>query len=136
MANQQEAEKETPERNTQSPSFQTVYSNAASLVRTPFDVRINFGLTKTQVAAPVDGSISMMNEIQTTVIMSPQHAKVLAYIFLREVKIWEAQYGAIPLTPEFLKRLDMEVIERDIDDPDKPLLSVTALTEPSGLSNG
>ena len=108
------AEEESTSRRlvVNSPSFQTVYSNAVSMLRTPFDIRVNFGLSKAQQASePTDGPIQMVNEQQVTVLMSPHHAKIFALIFITEIKKWEEQFGPIPISPEFAERVGIKIVE-------------------------
>ena len=115
---EQEEKKNQPMPVLPSPSYQSVYSNSASLVRTPFDIRVNFGLTKTRIDQLIVDEmpvVPMVNELQATVIMSPQHAKIFAIFLISEVKKWEDQYGPISVSKELAERLSIEIEETDTE---------------------
>ncbi|MBA2339139.1 MAG: DUF3467 domain-containing protein [Pyrinomonadaceae bacterium] len=78
-----------------SEDYRTVYTNAAKIGLTTWDVRLTFS---TIVEAEVG---KLATEEQVTVIMSPQHAKDLLRVFVINLANWEKQFGAIKIPSDF-----------------------------------
>lgn len=74
----------------QSPLFRTVYSNAARLAYTPWDVRITYS----QLTDVSEKGAVIQDEI--CVVMSPQHAKVLMAMWRDTILQYEGKFGAVP----------------------------------------
>jgi hypothetical protein len=77
---------------TESPTFQSVYSNSANLEVTPWDFKFVFGALKSQGAGKPP---KIENRLE--VVMSPQHAKALLGIFTTHLQEYEKQVGEIKL---------------------------------------
>ncbi len=74
----------------QSPLFRTIYANTTKMAYTPWDVRISFSQL---VDASQGGSII---EEEVCLVMSPQHAKVVAAIWQDTIRQYENKFGEVP----------------------------------------
>jgi hypothetical protein len=83
----------TPVR-TKAADARTIYIDAARMASSPWDIRIHFSLLKeTEPGVVVD-------EEQVVIIMSPQHAKALMGVVVKNVKKWEDKYGKLPTSKD------------------------------------
>jgi hypothetical protein len=73
------------------PNHQEIYSNTTKVGFGPWDIRLIFGHI-------IEGALptQQVSEDLVTVVMSPQHAKVLIASWDKVVKAYEAQFGTIP----------------------------------------
>lgn len=85
---------------TASPSFVTLYTNDTQLQVSPWDVRLIFGEIS---RPPTDENPRTLIKQTGEVRMSPQHAKVVAKILMAQLKLYEENYGPIPLPPDRAK---------------------------------
>lgn len=81
----------------QSPLFRTIYANTTKMAYTPWDVRISFSQL---VDASQGGSII---EEEVCLVMSPQHAKVVAAIWQDTIRQYESKFGEVPDLREISK---------------------------------
>lgn len=101
MANERITKVEFEEEETELPakpqkvrrsSFLTTYSNQASVIAGPFDIRIAFSEILNNEAGKI-----YIEEI-VTVAMSPHHAKALLYLLAKNLKNWEERFGSLQMT--------------------------------------
>jgi Protein of unknown function (DUF3467) len=76
-----------------SETFVDVYANYVSFAASASDMTIMFG--KTQADDPRNPRL----EQRVSVSLSPQTAKIMAHIVLRNIQSYEAQYGEIQVSP-------------------------------------
>src|SRR5918996_2151137 len=74
-------------------AFMEVYANYVSFAASAWDMTIMFGRTV------ADDPRNPCIEQRASISLSPQTAKALAHILLRNIQNYEAQYGEIRLTP-------------------------------------
>ena len=91
--NNTEETKIVPTR-TRSADARTIYIDATRLARSPFDIRLHFGLIM-----EIEPGV-VVEEEQAVIIMSPHHAKAVAGVLIENLKKWEDEYGAISVKPE------------------------------------
>ncbi len=72
-----------------------VYANNASFRTSIWDIAVDFGT----IEAADEQTIVVRNAVR--VIMSPQHARVLAELLTKNVADYERQFGPIPQPPDF-----------------------------------
>lgn len=73
---------------TQSPEHREIYTNTTKIGLTPWDLRIVFGHA-------VQKANAFASEDLVTVVMSPQHAKVLLGAWTKAVENYEKMFGEI-----------------------------------------
>ncbi len=78
----------------QSATPSVIYSNSAAVALGFFDVRIFFG--ETVESTPE----KLVVESSVTVIMSPEHAKILSTVLANNVEQYENHFGKIRELPE------------------------------------
>ena len=76
-----------------SETFAEVYANYVSFAASAWDMTIMFGRTV------ADDPRNPRIEQRASISLSPQTAKVMAHILLRNIENYEAQYGEIHVTP-------------------------------------
>ncbi|MBI4491923.1 MAG: DUF3467 domain-containing protein [Chloroflexi bacterium] len=81
-----------------------VYSDAVQFEVSVYGVTIEFG----QGQKPPPGVKRVPHRPRVRVHMSPQHAKVMAKIFVKNMRAYEEQIGKIPLPKELLDELGVE----------------------------
>jgi predicted class III extradiol MEMO1 family dioxygenase len=101
-----------PENDTEQPTIQPIRTKAADarqiyidstrMASSPWDIRMHFSLLKESEPGIV------IDEEQVVVIMSPQHAKALLGVMVKNVKKWEDKYGELP-APEDQTEEEVEV---------------------------
>lgn len=79
---------------TTAPGFATLYTNDTQVQVSPWDIRIIFG----EISEPPTPERRTIR-IKTTgeVRMSPQHAKKLATILIKQLELYERSVGPIPM---------------------------------------
>ncbi len=81
-------------KRTQAANHLSIYANNAQMQVSLYDVKIAFG----QVTEVEEKHVAF--EDQVTVILSPQHAKVLAGLLVQNVAQYEKQFGEIKIPNE------------------------------------
>ena len=76
-----------------SEEFVEIYANYVSFAASALDMTIMFG------RAVADDPRNPHIEQRASISLSPQTAKVMAHIVLRNIQSYEAQYGEIRVTP-------------------------------------
>ncbi|MGZ4868117.1 MAG: DUF3467 domain-containing protein [Candidatus Angelobacter sp.] len=79
---------------TLDPQYRTVYTNNASMSLTAFDVQFIFG----EMVDSEGENVTVEKKVK--IAMSPQHAKILTALMVRNIQQYEKQFGTINLTPE------------------------------------
>jgi hypothetical protein len=88
-----------------SEDFRYIYSNSVRIGISPWDIRLNFGaLVHSENTEPI-------NKEEVVIVMSPQHAKVLALIFLSNIQEYEETHGPISVSEAVLDRLGITLAE-------------------------
>lgn len=87
-----------------SPLYSSAYVNSAQIGSTPFEFR----LTLSEMRELEPGTLGMEEKI--TLVMSPQHIKVMVMLISQNLKRWEEANGAIRipggmLAPDELQKL-------------------------------
>lgn len=77
-----------PIDSTQSPEHREIYTNTTKIGVTPWDLRIIFGHA-------VQRATSFSSEDLVTVVMSPQHAKVLLGAWTKALENYEKAFGEV-----------------------------------------
>lgn len=72
------------------PNYQEIYSNTTKVGVSPWDLRIIYGHMVEQAPG------QQVVEDLVTIVMSPQHAKVLYAHWARAIKTYEDRFGVIP----------------------------------------
>jgi uncharacterized protein DUF3467 len=80
---------------TRSEIYKEIYVDTVSAGLSPWDIRLIFGRLTSN---PND---IVVNEQQVSLIMSPQHAKALLSILIKNIVVFENTYGVIGVPPEF-----------------------------------
>ena len=91
---------------SQVPGFVSLYTNKTMVRTSGFDVRFLFG-----VVGEASGDVVQINEV-AELHMSPEHAKQLTSILVRQLAEYESRVGPIPM--EGGEQLRFEVIEREL----------------------
>ena len=81
------------------------YANTAKFAFGPYDFILEFGL---QGVPDAPGSERPPVRNLARIRLSPQHALVVAKLFLRNVRQYEAQFGKINLPPRLLQDLGLD----------------------------
>lgn len=71
------------------PQYRQIYSNSTRMAVTPWDISVTFS----SVSFSMTGPLPVQDEV--TVVVSPQHAKVLARNWAKTIEVYEKKYGAI-----------------------------------------
>ena len=80
-----------------SQSFVSLYSNDTQIQMTPWDVRLIFGeIERVERGDEVSVTIKQTGDVK----MSPQHAKRITLILIKQLTEYEEKYGEIPQPPE------------------------------------
>lgn len=79
---------------TVSPDFVSLYSNDTQVQVTPWDIRLIFGeISEISKAEQSIIRIKSTGEVR----MSPQHAKRVAALLVKQIEFYESKVGAIPM---------------------------------------
>lgn len=84
-----------PSVTVRTPEYKVIYTNAASTAMSPWDLSITVGQVSNE---------STINEI-ATIVMSPQHAKVLLRHWAANVERYEQIFGEISDPMPILEKL-------------------------------
>ena len=76
-----------------------IYSNSAFLLMTERDLMIDFGLRRPELSKDGDFNNSP-TEVNTRIIMSPQHAKVFSEKLRTIMEMYEKGLDKIPASPK------------------------------------
>lgn len=80
-------------KNIRVPDFKTIYTNNAAFGATVFDLSITFGeISDVDESGPEP--VAIVNQF-ARVVMSPIHAKILSYVFQKQVEAYEKRFGPI-----------------------------------------
>lgn len=80
-------------KNIHAPDFKTIYTNNAAFGTTVFDLSITFGeISDVDQSGPEPVAVVTQ---YARVVMSPIHAKILAYVFQKQVEAYEKRFGSI-----------------------------------------
>ena len=88
----------------------SAYANQAQITSSPFDVRLAFSEMQPDEA----GELIALE--RATIVMSPQHAKIMLLLFNQNIVRWEEKFGQIDLT-KFMK---LGGVEQDPDKIEEP----------------
>jgi hypothetical protein len=80
-----------------SPDFVSLYANDTQVQITPWDIRFMFGVVQDP---PNKERPTVLVKQVGEVRMSPQHAKVVALVLLRQIQNYEKVVGQIPIPNE------------------------------------
>jgi hypothetical protein len=82
---------------SESPTFASLYTNDTQLQITPWDVRLIFAvISQPATKDRPEVQVQTVGEVR----MSPQHAKRIAQILVRQLARYESQFGVIPQPPD------------------------------------
>ena len=73
------------------PDYREIYSNVSRVAISPWDLRLVFGQT---VEGATQGQLVMQDVM--TVVISPQHAKILLESWTTAMKTYETHFGEVP----------------------------------------
>jgi hypothetical protein len=81
------------------------YADAVQFLMNAWGITLEFGLSQT----PPPGFAGRVPSLpRVRVHMSPQHAKVMAKLMVKNVQAWEAKVGTINLPADLYKELGIE----------------------------
>ena len=89
-----------PQQAGQHSDHREIYTNSSKIGTTPWDMRIVFGHV---IDLPQMGQQKL--EDLVTIVMSPQHAKVLLGAWTKAIEAYEATFGTIPDLTEAAKKI-------------------------------
>ena len=88
------AEPQIKREETRSPAFFSAYTNDVQVQTSPWDMRMIFGEIATPATTQVHRVvINQLGEVR----MSPQLAKTVAMIMVKQLRVYESRFGPIPL---------------------------------------
>src|SRR5262245_56025407 len=97
------AENENPNVTAeQNENYFTAYTNGVGIAHTIFDVQLHF--SEVRVKSPQD----VVNEAFATIIMSPQHAKLLLHHLKNNIDLYESRFGEIKMPEELFEEKTVE----------------------------
>jgi hypothetical protein len=87
------------------PDHREIYSNTTKVGFGPWDIRLIFGHI-VEGASPSQ----QVSEDLVTIVMSPQHAKVLIASWEKVIKAYEGQFGAIPDLTNIVESMNAKTV--------------------------
>ena len=81
---------------TMVPSFVSIYANDIQLLTTPWDIRFRMSQLEAVDHKKQEAQISVFADVR----MSPQHAKKLAEVLVKQIAGYESRFGPIPMPPD------------------------------------
>ena len=81
------------------PDIPDIYVNSVNFAVSPYDFILQFGLKSEENIEPKH----LLN-----IRMSPQHAKVFAFVFLKTVRTYEQKIGEIKLPKDLMVKLNLD----------------------------